>query len=224
MKPIILFDIDYTLINTSRLRELIETVNCSLLRIDPNHYRELAGEYAAGLKSSIKFSPRNYLRFLDNKLKRPLPLTDLLANYFSSPILYRQALYLDTIAVLKQLSPKFSLGIFSEGVKEFQIAKIDQSGIVQYLDPSLIFIYPDKTSKASALCRKIGSFFLVDDNPRHLVKYLEIKAIDKVLVTRGVKYSSYTEPLSLEIKQISNLAELPALIDKAACISLSSQT
>lgn len=222
MKPIILFGIDYTLINTSRLRELVESANCLHLRIDQNIYRELIGEYVAGLASNIEFSPRNYVRFLENKLHKQIPVNDLLANYFSNPDLYRNSLYLETLSVLNVLSEHYSLGIFSEGVKEFQIAKIELSGIVQYLNLDLVFIYPDKTGKALDILRQHRHFCLVDDNLRHLFLYRNQVNIKKILVRREDKHLSQSEPLPSDILMISSLTELPALVDKTLPVSLSS--
>lgn len=167
MLKIILFDLDYTLIDTDLLRKLTHLKISQTINSPRAEIERVTEIFSLSLKKSIRFSPKKYARFLASGLNQA-ELENRILKVFSLRNLYRKSVYPQTLPILKKLAGHYRLGIFSEGAKEFQIAKLKLSGIINYLDRELIFIYSDKTGKAGKLVQKFGEIFFVDDNPRHI--------------------------------------------------------
>lgn len=182
---IILFDIDYTLLNTAKLKNLFNQEICQLLKIEERTLKRLNKEFSGRPRSHIEFSPRRYIDFLQDKASRQFPEFELINLFFKKEIYYQTSLYSETIPVLRRLKKKFSLGIFSEGVEEFQRAKLELSGLMDYLNKKLVFIYGNKMGKAQLLVKKIEKAYIIDDDPKHIAVLAEIKDVSPIWVKRG---------------------------------------
>lgn len=201
---IILFDIDYTLIDTDKLRKITHDKILQTTKIPPQELEKATKKFAETLKTSREFSPPKYAIFLANYFTDPL-LKKKVGEIFSRPSVYQPAIYPDVMPSLKKLRPTYSLGIFSEGIRKYQIAKITLSGIISYLDQNLIFIFVDKTGKGKFVAEKVGKCHIVDDNPRHITDLRGIENITPIWLKCGPK--AKTEEI-LNCPTILSLEEL----------------
>lgn len=162
MKPIILFDIDFTLIDSAKLREKIWKKEETLLRVSYRMLKELQNAYTKKLAKSTEFNPQTYIRYLSTELDcKQQPLLDL---YFSQHGNYRQALYAEVTSSLRFLKRMYRLGIFTEGFREFQLAKLKLSGLLPFFEADIIFIHRRKLT-STAISRLPKGSIIVDDNP-----------------------------------------------------------
>jgi FMN phosphatase YigB (HAD superfamily) len=140
-KPSILFDIDLTLFDADLFRlnvypRLAEEVNISL-----PEFNETLASYTNALEKSSDFLPNRFLRHIAKA--HSFPFQQLYDTYFH-PQNFKEALYPDTMPALQELFPGRSLGIYSEGYRDFQTTKLRFSGILDYFDPDLIYIHRRK--------------------------------------------------------------------------------
>lgn len=205
MSSIILFDIDHTLLDTCKLKKLFDREICQVLKIKKEDLENFNQEFSRRLKNSIEFSPRRYILSLEKRFPAHFLRSKLLNLFFKNRVYYRKSLYPETIPVVNKLKRKFSLGIFSEGVREFQLAKLKLSGLADYFDKKLVFIYPNKREKAKLLIKRLGSFYVIDDNIEHITALAKIKAISPILVKREKRN---LENQSSNFKLISSLNEI----------------
>jgi len=212
LSKIILFDLDYTLIDTDLLRELTNLKICQAINLPNARIKKATKSFSFFLKKSIRFSPQKYARFMALELNQP-KLENQILKVFSLKSLYQKSLYPQTLPILKKLNARYRLGIYSEGVKEFQMAKLKLSGIINYLDRNLVFIYSDKTGKAGKLVKKFSEIFFVDDNPKHIKDIALTGGNRPIWLKRGPKARtekkmnfptiSSLEGLDLKIRKIS---------------------
>ncbi len=206
----LLFDIDYTLINTNKLKNQIQNhLLPRVLEIETTTLEKITQTYIQTLNSSIEFSPRKYIKFLSNNLNSDKQLRQkALSIFLDNKSNYKNCLYPETKPVLKDLKPNHSLGIFSEGEFEFQKAKLEQSGIENFFEPELIFIFANKENKVKEVWQKINKYpkpvYIIDDDLNH-IKEIAKTNIKPILIDRQ---ESYNGP----INTIKNLEELHNLI------------
>jgi len=209
-KKIILFDIDYVLIDTSKLKEITSDEVVHLLGISKEEIKKVNEEFTQTLKSSLEFSPEKFVQFLINLYPQASPKS--LASIYRNPQLYKMVTYPNVFPALKRLKGKASLGIFSEGIREFQMAKITLSGLISYFDQNLIFIYPDKIGKAGELVKKLGEIYFVDDNPRHIKDIATAQGTHPIWLKRGPKaetQETLNYPTILSLKELEETLILP---------------
>lgn len=149
MKPkqnYFLFDIDKTLINTD---------------LDTEENAQLAGKIAkeAGLNSESSTRLFNDLVRKSEEIHGCVDIfwvaekwADILGKDFLKEKLYRlllrkrtdEILFPDTLEAVKKFSKKGEIGIFSEGHKEFQKAKLSAGGLINLFPKDRIFIFRSK--------------------------------------------------------------------------------
>jgi len=113
-------------------------------------------------------------------------------DIFKKSDLKRYENYQEVENVLKILSKKFSLGIFSEGEENFQREKLNKTGIEKYLDQGHIYIMQGKNLliKKTFERYKENTIFLVDDK---LTILSQVKSIYPNVFTIWVKRGEYAE-------------------------------
>ena len=163
MTKIILFDIDYTLINTSQLKENLIDVLTNIIQVKKNDFIKAMSLYTKNLKSSTDFRPEGYCLFLSKRFR--CNHGKLLDAFYKSNKTYENILYPDTIKLLERLKEKYILGIFSEGYINFQLTKLKASGILPYFDKKYIFIGRRKLSK-KCLDLIPANSIIIDDNKK----------------------------------------------------------
>ncbi len=208
MKPTILFDIDFTLIDSAKLREIIWTKEAVLLGVDFSRLKELQSNYTKKLIKSTDFDPKAYVSYLSKTLNcKQKPLLDL---YFHQPEIYQQASYLETQKTLRTLKQTSRLGIFTEGKRLAQLTKVKNAGLLAYFDPRLIFIYHRKLAPKVISSLPQGAL-IVDDNREvveTLLQYPRVTPIwlnrkDKTNHTNGTTIHTLSELLKLRADEMT---------------------
>lgn len=168
MKPLILFDIDRTLLDTSRL---VESHNLHLIKrfgLSAERLEEVHKKYKSTLKAGRYFRPKNYAKLIADSFG--LELDEVVKESFTKSEHYIP--FLETIEVLERLHKTFALGIWTEGVKSFQSLKIKYLNLDQFIRPDHKYIFLNKTTKNS-LSKIPEKAIIIDDkvfNIDYLVK------------------------------------------------------
>lgn len=159
VKNIILFDIDYTLINTDVIKvETIENISqyfsttTEIINIAKNKYIEL-------LSYVNDLNPNDMLDFIGNELH--LPVAKLKSIFYDSKI-YKKSVYLETPKILEKINrDKYEIGIYSEGWEFFQRHKLETTGLIKYFDEKLIYI--SRRKRAEEFVISLPECTIIDD-------------------------------------------------------------
>jgi hypothetical protein len=165
MPQVILFDIDYTLLDSAALRKLRRNALIKEIGVPKAEFNEVLFKYTSSLKSSTDFNPSNFLNQLSIDFGHDL---DKLESIFYDNRSYIRSIYPETIDTLEKLHSKYLLGIFSEGIKEHQKKKLLLSNLEKYLNRKFVFIFKRKLSNNS-LAKIPKNAIIVDDNPEVIV-------------------------------------------------------
>lgn len=122
--------------------------------------------------------------------------------------------YNEVEKVLKNLSEKLDLGIFSEGEKDFQEKKLEKTGIRKYFNKNDVYILQGKNLNIKEVFKKYkeDSVFLVDDK---LTILSEVKILCPFVFTVWLKRGVYAEN-EKNVKEFipdAKIKELKALED-----------
>ena len=69
MKPVLLFDIDFTLLNSAALRETFDTLFAKALRAAPETITKTKEAYMTTLEKSTDFKPDVYINIICNEFR-----------------------------------------------------------------------------------------------------------------------------------------------------------
>lgn len=161
MKEIILFDIDYTLLDTSVSKRYYREKISKLANVSIDDFILVEQEYKKKDSGFTDFHPNDYI---EHVCKFYNLNENSVRELFFSDDNFKDALYDDVIPTLKALLERFSLGIFSEGFEDFQLAKLHRSGIMNFFEKDLTFIFRRKLEEDS-LALLPDNCFVIDDNP-----------------------------------------------------------
>lgn len=134
-------------------------------------------------------------------------------NSFKKSGLTLYTLYPGVKNVLEKLNNTYTLGILSQGEKEFQIKKLQETGIFELLDKDHIFITQDKHGEMEEILKnlEIEETILVDDKLEILKKAKELHLKTRTVWIKNGPYAmSTTENFipDFTIQDISNLLEV----------------
>lgn len=165
MQPIILFDIDRTLFDTSRFVSAVEASLLKFLQLPEEKLKNIGAKYSQSLVKNTDFDPEEYLKHLVNHLKisHQKNIYQELHNIYFSVAGFSHSLYPDVIPTLHRLKESAALGIYSEGNQKFQTAKLIKSGLMDLFDSRHIYIFRRKT-ELPTLSRLPDHVIIVDDN------------------------------------------------------------
>lgn len=101
-------------------------------------------------------------------------------------------LYEEILEVLEEIAPVATIGIFSEGEKDFQLTKLIQTNIRDYFNDEHVHIFTKKLAAlADVLLKYKGDrVYFIDDKPDVLQG---IKDSDPTIYTIWVKRGEYSE-------------------------------
>jgi FMN phosphatase YigB (HAD superfamily) len=129
--------------------------------------------------------------------KRKIVFLDIDYTLFNTDIFKKSNLkeyknYDEVKKVLESLSKKLDLGIFSEGEKNLQEKKLENTGIKKYFNKNDIYILQGKNLSIKKIFKKHekGSIFLVDDK---LPILSEVKALCSFVFTVWIKRGAYAK-------------------------------
>jgi len=200
MPKVILFDIDYTLINTKLIKENCRNSLIEYLNISTEKFEDLSKNYVKSPTGFTDFNPYEYIKHLSSQLDES---SDSLARIYFSDKNFSNTLYTGTESVLEDLNGKFVLGIFSEGHKDFQILKLHKTGILKYFDSNNTFIFRRKLIEESLELLPVNSF-IVDDNLSVLEALNETRKFKPIWLNRKSKEKNTTINTIFNLTQLKN--------------------
>lgn len=232
-RAILLCDLDGTLLNTSLLSQRVYQhldMHWSL----PAGTMELCGqEYKQQLAQTSEFDPAKLCTFLSAQIASQVQVTasNLQDEFFRAVAHYSQeAVYPEVLAALELLCRHGAmLGLFSQGVYNWQLLKFSHCELAKYFtNSSLQFISPDKASdehlaKIAHIIRTLGLGQLplwVIDNNLHMMGKLADPAvsvnriwIDRVTTDTNAEIFTRSGPLALGTHTVNSFAEVWPLIE-----------
>lgn len=204
-KPIIIFDIDYTLYSTQQFRDFFAEILLSEFNISKDQWQEAYNKHSATLKNRSDFRPNTFLKFLETELNIP---HKKLKKYYYQDLIHKRAIFEDVSEVLEHLSKTHTLGIFSEGFKIYQKHKLIKGKIHHHFHPEYLFIHRRKL-RPSAI-KKLPDHSIVIDDKLEIVDAINSfpNKVEAIWLNRK---SSEKHPTA---KTIHTLKELFNLIEK----------
>lgn len=202
MKQIILFDIDYTLFDSDKIKGNIEKITCEFFKIQRKVYDEVYIRYKASLQSSTDFNPESYCKFLTKKFKKES--NGLLESFYTTGEVYKNTLYSDTSEDLKELSKNYKLGIFSEGISRYQISKLKFCNLLPYFEKRCLYFFRRKMTGNSI--KKLPVKSIVVDDKKEVVETLIDNGFAAIWLNRKNLINVRNIP------EISSLEQLPEFL------------
>lgn len=214
-KKIILFDIDYTLFDTTKFKERIANALSSLV---PHTDFAVVDDIYDEVRLEGNFDPKLFAKLFKEKHATEITEEEIEGLWFDKDII-QQALYPEVLPTLQKLQAKndLILGIFSAGKKDFQIQKI--SSLQEFFPQQDIYIAGVKESILHEVLEtyKHNTIVLVDDIITILQK---AKLLRNDIFTIWVKRGKFAE--KAEIPEgfkpdaiVTDLAEIVAVVDKS---------
>ena len=187
----VLFDIDGTLFDTKQFysnffNEIAQRYHIQLA--DVIHAKD---NYFKTLKDRTDFNYQGFVIDIAHNLN--LRIEDL-KNFFLNEIEYMKCLYPDVVECISKLRTTHSLGIFSQGNKDYQMIKLAKTAILEYFDPQLLLIYDRKLTENS-LNSIPPSSFIVEDK-QEVVEILKNKEIDSIHLNRQKETDDIAQSIS----------------------------
>jgi len=206
VKPIVLLDIDNTLLDVRKLgvltgKHLKGKLNRALQVVTKRDWK--------GLRRLLKpeFQGLSYLLF--GKPAGFLQSPSARAS-FLSPAHYQKSLFEDVLPTLEKLQRKASLGVFSQGLVRWQLAKLYLGGIERYFKRELVFIFPPrKVDKARRVLTQLPSdvkIYFVDDRP-DVARILSNHRVKVFLIRRDSRPVSRNSRI-ISIQSLRGILEL----------------
>lgn len=198
MSQTILFDIDRTLLNTDEFVAKTNNLIMQKLGISLDQINQIEEIYNKSIVDDYHFSFVDFLKALNPTQEQ---LSFLIHQYKTNTNLYPK--YSEVIPSLTYLYNKgYKLGIFSEGVPDFQYNKLKNLQIEEFIQPDLVFISQYK--RIPEFLQIIPSnVYIVDDNPN----VIEILVSEKRFTTIHINRSGKLPKISPDIK-VKSLLEL----------------
>lgn len=199
-KKVILFDIDRTIFDNEKFKDLKDEQIIKLLNIkNIEEYKNIFKNYYSSL-SNTRYYDHNHFIDLVCKKYNFKDKKSILSLTYDNPELYSKSLFPDVNKTLEYLVKKNKLGIFSEGKSDFQVFKFNALGLNKYFEKDLIFIVDAKDTK-EVIDRLPKDVVIVDDKER-ICDFLFENNIDCVWLNRK------DERKSDKYKTIHTLLEL----------------
>lgn len=208
----ILFDIDHVLFNDGLFIEKKRSEIAKIFGLTPDNIEQYDREAAdQTTEEKGRSDIVTYSRKLSGLLSKPERFTDIIA-IFDTSSLYLESLYQDSVDVLEKLKKVFRIGVFSEGDKDFQMKKLEKSGILELFDKRLIFIYSNKLSKISRLAKKYKPLAVIDDRPKFVIAWANHDISKAIRIKRGRYQTEKIPEKRGNVFEVENLeAILPIL-------------
>lgn len=205
-KGILLFDIDRTILDTTRLSGLFESgLEKVIKNVSSEEVKKAKNDYSSSLSDKIEFDPDNLAEFLCKKFHSD-DKDKILELYYGpeNKNWYKDSVFPESYQVFEKLKNKYRLGVYSEGTKRFQNYKFNSMGISDLLDKNLIFIFDHKTN--SEALSKIPKEAIIVDDKESVCEYLTDNGF------RAIWLNKKDDRKSDKFKTIHQLIELPLIL------------
>ncbi len=200
-KKIILFDIDGTLIEPHEITSGVYKQIFEETKISKDEIFKIKEEYKSTLERGSDFSPDDLIDYLSKSLN-----VEITNNPFLNKIYYKNALYPEVKKTLEELNKNFILGIFSEGLKNYQENKIYLSGLGDFFNEDFIFIGRRKLD--DNFLEKLPEGAIIIDDKKEVVE--KLKSLNRFKV---VWINRNNDEKMDGVATIHNLSELIDLIN-----------
>lgn len=201
-RPIIYFDIDNTLIETS---SLISSIAIRLVSrgLAAEEFESAVTNYYQNLDDTTNFDPQELITLLAQRSEID-PV--IIEQEFYNPAHFVEALFPEVVSTLEAVSTTHVLGIFSQGNHFWQEQKLSLSGIDRYFDPRLQLISERKLSEEDV--RQLTNACTVIDDKYSVITTLASKRPDLQLFWLNRAAEEPVEALAQTITQVTSLAEV----------------
>lgn len=189
---LILFDIDQTLINTSKLKNIFADNIASICNTDLLTLSRIEKEYLQIINGSSNIDIHNYIKKISYNLN--CPSNKLLELYLKNKKIYQLALFKETKIVLQKLSKDHTLGIYSEGSVFFQTLKLKNSGIYDFFSKDHIYIFKKKLEESNI--KLIPKESIIIDDKKEVIQQLSKLNYKAIQLTSTSKLDSILDRLS----------------------------
>ena len=183
MREKVLFDIDYTLIDTRKFKESFKKKISEFLGISVEDLLLAEQGYVKKDGGFTDFVPQEYIDFIADSFN-----SDKfgISKAFFDDENFADIVFPDVYESLETLSKILDLGIFSEGFRDFQLLKLYKTGIFNFFNENLIFIFRRKlTPEALNMIPK--GCFIVDDSPSVISVLKEKQDVRPIWLNRKTK-------------------------------------
>jgi len=211
---IVYFDIDKTIINTPEIKNGFVAALAQELGISETAIADLVTAYTTPLESSTDFDPEALAQHIvENLLAKQATSEKLLQLIFD--VIAPVVVFEEVVQVLEILArmPDVRLGIFSEGVREWQEVKLKNSGLdVHFANEKLRGIYTRKL--LSEVIAGLRPNSVVVDDKKQVVNAIAAQRLDvtAVWINRGDREPEAA--LHASVLVITSLRELPDLANE----------
>lgn len=201
MGDIILFDIDYTLLNVLISKENCKSKLSKFLNASIEDFSVVEKGYVQKDTGFTDFNPQEYIGYISKKYNVS---TQDVSKVFFDEENFKNTPYQEVVPLLETLSKNYRLGIFSEGFEEFQLLKLHKSGLLPYFDQEITLIFRRKLTQKSLDLLPKGCF-VVDDNYFVIEALCEAGSFKPVWLNRKTKEK---HPNCETVFDLTNLKEV----------------
>lgn len=160
-KPVLLLDLDDTLLNKKLHLRTFATFFANQVRTNQDVVRQKISDYIESLPQSNQFSYSTLVEILAEAYSVN---SAWVLNSITEGQLFSSCLFPEVKTALHLLQEEYSLGLYSEGVVQSQLLKIEASGILNFFKKDLCFICSDKRSPG--YLRTVPESIILDDKPK----------------------------------------------------------
>ncbi len=203
MKSIILFDIDYAILNTTLFKRNYRGRVAKLLNISIDEFCEKEKDYIQKEEGFTDFNPKEYIDFIS---KNYGVSTEDISKCFFEDDNFKGVVFMDVLGTLEDLSKDYTLGIFSEGLVDFQLLKLHKSKLLSFFDKDFTFIFRRKLAQESFDLLPKGCF-IIDDN------YFVIEALNKTKLFKPIWLNRKTKEKHPECVTVFDLINLRGILE-----------
>lgn len=157
-KKLILFDIDFTVFDNNAFRSNYRNYLFLNLGLNEDQVESVYLEYKNSLKADRYFRPKQLITNLCNAFELEHEL--VFKNTFGKSDNYLS--FVETDEILERLSKKYTLGIWTEGLRGWQWQKVKNMKLDHYFDPAHKYIFPNKTTDR-AVAKLPYNVVVIDD-------------------------------------------------------------
>lgn len=217
-QKIVLFDIDYTLFDTSYFHSHFHKKLATLFAMDEEEIKEISTKIIVDLVEKESYLDiEKYIQKLLTTVHKTQDKEKIEEILFRS-LFFKDGFYQEVGKTLEALKSKATIGIFSQGDPRFQWAKIEQSGFKEFFHKDMTYlIKPTKLDYLPELKKRHtqDTVYLVDDKPSVLVAVKDfMPEITTIWIKRG-KYAKEGQTMSdfHPDYTIENLEKVVSIID-----------
>lgn len=213
MKPVILFDFDYTLYDSFAFIEGKIDFYSQNFALPRDFVKEKEQEAADEIITHYgQFIHEEYAKEVAHLLGIPDRWQEIF-DVSLQATLHKNAVYPETEGVLKGLQENFRLGVFSQGDIGLQKTKLEKSGLVSFFDPELVLIYEEKIFQIPQIAQTYAVFCALDDRVEVVEAWSRAGIPLVIRVRRGVFAEGNVEEKRPNTYEVENLDEAYKIIE-----------